>query len=91
MDLNEIALAGPSLKLADGMNERSTLDVSHGSTFTCVRHHDLDRLETSLLLTEFNDAHIGFSPGLVDRDLGHPLDPILDGIGDMGHHLDGLA
>lgn len=33
VDLGKVALAGTSLKLADGMDERSTLDISHGAAF----------------------------------------------------------
>ena len=36
MDLDEIALACPPLELADGVNEGSTLDITHGTAFSCV-------------------------------------------------------
>jgi hypothetical protein len=60
------------LKLADGVDERRTLNVSNGTT-------------------ELNDADIGLPAGLVHGDLGNALNPVLDGVGDVGHDLDGLA
>jgi len=38
MNLEEVALARPSLKLTHGVNEGSTLDISHGATFSRVSH-----------------------------------------------------
>lgn len=40
-----------------------------------------------LVLTELDNAHIRLGSRLVDGDPGYPLNPILYGIGDMGHTI----
>ena len=72
VDLNEVALAGLPLQLAQGVDERGTLDISDGST-------------------QLDDADVRLGAGLVDGDLRDALDPFLDGVGDVGHDLHGLA
>ena len=37
------------------------------------------------------NANIGFLVTVIDWDLGDALNPLLDSIGDMGHHLDSPA
>lgn len=41
--------------------------------------------------TQLDDADIRLRLGLVDGDLGYPLNPFLNGIGDVRHDLDGLT
>lgn len=41
--------------------------------------------------TQLDDADIRLGLGLVDGDLGYPLNPLLNGIGDVGHDLHGLT
>lgn len=40
---------------------------------------------------KLNNAHIRLLARTVNRDLGHPLDPVLDRIRHMGHDLHRLA
>jgi hypothetical protein len=41
--------------------------------------------------TQLNNTDIRLPAGLVNGDLGNALDPVLDGIGNVGHDLNGLA
>ena len=72
MNLSKVVLARSALELADGVNERRTLNISNSTT-------------------QLDNANIGFPPRLVNGNLGHPLDPILNGVGDVGDNLNGLA
>lgn len=72
VNLSKVALASPTLELADGVNERRTLNISNSTT-------------------QLDDADIRLAAGLVDGDLGNALDPVLDGVGDVGDDLNGLA
>lgn len=38
-------------------------------------------------VTYLDDADIGLLAGLIDRNLGHTLDPVLDGVRNMGNDL----
>lgn len=66
--------------------------VSSGSSSQLP--HGLDEggaLDVTDSPTKFDDTNIWLLIGVVHRDPRHPLDPILDGIGNMRDHLDGLA
>ena len=40
---------------------------------------------------QLDHAYVGRAGPAVDRDVGDPLDPLLDGVRDVGHDLDRLA
>jgi hypothetical protein len=64
----------------------------------CVHTHTLSliwRAERVCMLCKWwvylDNAHIGGLARFVDGNGSHPLDPVLDFVGDVGHHLHRLA
>jgi hypothetical protein len=41
--------------------------------------------------SKLDDAHVGRTVAPIHRHLGHTLNPVLDGVGYVGHHLHRLA
>ena len=48
-------------------------------------------LDVSHRAADLDEADVGRLPGVVDGNLSHTLDPVLDLIGDMRDNLDGFA
>jgi hypothetical protein len=60
------------------------LELPHGLNKGC-------RLNVSDSASELDNADVRFLASVIDGDSGDALDPVLDGIGDVGDDLDGLA
>mmetsp|Transcript_14765 Transcript_14765/g.28422 ORF Transcript_14765/g.28422 Transcript_14765/m.28422 type:complete len:226 (+) Transcript_14765:1155-1832(+) len=68
VDEAKVVLADAPLELAQRLDERHALNVSHGAS-------------------QLNDAHVGNARVAVHGDVRDALDPVLDGVRDVRHHL----
>lgn len=62
----------------------SELELSHG-------FDERSTLDITDCTTEFDDAHVGDFAGFINGHLGDSADPVLDGVSEVGDHLDGLT
>jgi len=87
VDQGKVFVTDSELELSHSLNEGCRLDVSHRSTELSISNAEW-RVRCSAYL---DDANIRLLSRLVDRDLGDPLNPILNGVGQVRNDLDGFT
>ena len=86
VDEREVLVADAELELAHGFDEGGGLDVSDSSTKLNVKDQDQRQIQSEFD-AYLDDANVRLLPRVVDRDLRHALDPVLDRIRDVRNDL----
>jgi len=96
--ITDRGLGGLGLLLTDGTDGRDQGDMDQSKVIVTDTELELThglnkrgRLDIADGTAELDDADIRLFTGIVHRDRSDTLHPVLDGIGDVGDHLDCLA
>lgn len=89
VDKSKVFVADSELKLTHGLYERHRFNITNGTTelVAISKTHKKHSHENSHL----DDTDVRFLSGLVHRDLGNSLDPVLDGVGQMRDNLNSFS
>lgn len=89
VDKSKVFVADSELKLTHGLDERHRFNITNGTTelVAISKTHKEHSHENSHL----DDTDVRFLSGLVHRDLGNSLDPVLDGVGQMRDNLNSFS
>lgn len=97
-EITDGGLSGLGLLFTNGSDRRDQGDMDQckvvvADTELELAHclHKRCRFDITDGASEFNNADIGLFASVIHRDGGNALDPVLNGIGNVGYNLNGLA